>query len=124
MAWQGGVGGRLTVILVGLVLASPSPQTAAAADWPQWRGPERTNVSKETGLLKAWPKNGPPLLGKAEGLGQGVASVAVVGGRVFTPGYRGDGEFVTALDTKDGKRVWSTRIGPAVKEMASMRWLS
>src|SRR5438093_849653 len=29
-----------------------------AADWPQWQGPNRDNVSKETGLLKTWPKDG------------------------------------------------------------------
>jgi outer membrane protein assembly factor BamB len=114
----------LTVVLAGLLLSSPNAQMAAAADWPQWRGPDRTNVSKETGLLKEWPKNGPPLLWKAEGLGQGVASVSAAGRRVFTLGYRGDGEFVTALDTQDGKQLWSTRIGPAVKEIAGMRWLS
>jgi hypothetical protein len=30
-----------------------------AANWPQWRGPERTGVSQETGLLKQWPAEGP-----------------------------------------------------------------
>src|SRR5271156_6659526 len=81
-----------------------------AGDWPQMRGPDRDNVSPETGLLKEWPDKGPPLLWKSEGLGQGVASVAVVNGRVFTLGYRGDDEFVTAFDTKEGKCLWSTRI--------------
>src|SRR5438309_60439 len=33
-----------------------------ASDWPQWRGPERSGVSKETGLLKSWPKDGPLLV--------------------------------------------------------------
>jgi len=88
------------------------------------RGPDRSNISPETGLLKEWPEKGPPLLWKAEGLGQGVASVAVVDSRVFTLGYRGDDEFVAALDTKEGKHLWSTRIGPAVKEAVGMRWLS
>jgi hypothetical protein len=35
---------------------------AGADDWPGWRGPQRTGISKETGLLKAWPKDGPKLL--------------------------------------------------------------
>jgi hypothetical protein len=34
----------------------------APGHWPQWRGPGRTNVSLETGLLKNWPKDGPPLV--------------------------------------------------------------
>jgi outer membrane protein assembly factor BamB/precorrin-6B methylase 2 len=57
-------------------------------------------------------------------LGEGVASVAVAGGRVYTLGYRGEDEWVTALQETTGKKVWSVRVGPAVKESPSMRWLS
>jgi hypothetical protein len=35
--------------------------TALADDWPRWRGPDSTAVSKEKGLLQEWPKDGPPL---------------------------------------------------------------
>jgi hypothetical protein len=37
--------------------------------WPQWRGPERTNISRDKGLLTSWPEEGPPLAWKTEGLG-------------------------------------------------------
>jgi hypothetical protein len=33
--------------------------TMAAADWPQWRGPQRTGISAETGLLQEWSAQGP-----------------------------------------------------------------
>src|SRR5947207_9419966 len=83
-----------------------------AADWPQWRGPDRSGVSKETGLLKAWPKDGPPLLWTyAEG-GSGYSAPAVVGDRLFCMGGRGDSEFVYALDVKTGKQLWATKLGP------------
>jgi outer membrane protein assembly factor BamB/precorrin-6B methylase 2 len=107
-------------VIVLLFLAGP----LAAADWPQWRGPDRSNASKETGLLKEWPKDGPPLAWKAEGLNDGVAPVSLAGGRVFTTGNREDEVICTALSEKDGKRLWSTSIGPAAREMAVMRWLS
>jgi outer membrane protein assembly factor BamB len=97
---------------------------APAADWPQWRGPDRSNVSAETGLLQEWPPDGPPLAWKRGGLGDGVSPVAVAGGRVFSTGYQGDAEYCTALSAKDGKRLWSVKVGPAVREMAIMRWLS
>ena len=43
-----------------IALALPaSALSAAAHDWPQWRGPDRSDVSKETGLLKTWPAGGP-----------------------------------------------------------------
>ena len=35
-----------------------------ASDWPQWQGPDRTGLSKETGLLKEWPAGGPPSSGR------------------------------------------------------------
>ena len=65
-------------------------------DWPGWRGPERTGVSAETGLLKQWPKGGPKLLWKATGLGAGYSTPSVAGGRLFTMGSRGDDEFLLA----------------------------
>jgi outer membrane protein assembly factor BamB len=112
---------RATLAALGLLaLAAPTP----AADWPQWRGPGRSNVSAETGLLKQWPPGGPPLAWKAAGLGDGVAPVAVAGGRVFTTGYQGDAEYCTALSAKDGKRLWAVKVGPAVRESAIMRWLA
>jgi outer membrane protein assembly factor BamB len=85
---------------------------AGAADWPQWRGPDRTDVSKETGLLKTWPANGPPLLWTYTDAGIGYAGPAVVGDRLFTMGARDQTEYVYALDVKTGKQVWATPIGP------------
>jgi outer membrane protein assembly factor BamB len=97
---------------------------APADDWPQWRGPDRSNVSTETGLLKEWPQGGPPLAWKGVGLGDGVSPVAVADGRVFSTGYQGDAEYCTALSAQDGSRLWRVKVGPAVREMAVMRWLS
>ncbi len=107
-----------------LTLAAISAAGLSAADWPQWRGPDRSNVSKDAGLLAEWPKDGPPLAWTAEGLGQGVPSVAVAGGKAYVLGYRDEKEHLTCLDEKDGKPVWSTPVGPTVNELPSMRWLS
>src|SRR5262245_35038716 len=107
-------------LIVACVFAFP----AFAADWPQFRGPDRSNVSKETGLLKEWPKDGPPLAWKGTGLADGVAPVSVAGGRVFTTGNHEGDAICTALSEKDGKRLWATKLGPAAKEMSIMRWLS
>jgi outer membrane protein assembly factor BamB len=91
-----------------LVLLTP---IAAAADWPQWRGPNRDGVSKETGLLKEWPKDGPPLRWKATDIGTGYSTPAVVGGRVYLQTTVGNEEFALALNEADGKEVWKTGIG-------------
>jgi outer membrane protein assembly factor BamB len=84
---------------------------AQADDWPQWRGPERSGVSKENGLLKAWPKDGPKLLWKNDKLDGGYTSPSVVGDRVYLMTSTKDQESAVALDAKDGKPVWTTRVG-------------
>jgi outer membrane protein assembly factor BamB len=83
----------------------------AAADWPQWQGPDRTRVSKETGLLQQWPAAGPPVVWTATGLGSGYGSIAVAGDRVFVQGVRSRNSVVIALNRADGKEVWSKALG-------------
>jgi outer membrane protein assembly factor BamB len=85
---------------------------AQAADWPQWRGPNRDAISSETGLLQTWPAQGPPLLWTYNDAGQGFSSPSILGERLFIMGARGDGEYVLALDVKSGKELWHTKIGP------------
>jgi len=90
--------------------------SAYTADWPQWRGPNRDGISAETGLLDSWPSSGPPLVWKAQGLGEGYSSFAVVGDRLFTQGQQGNQEFVLAIDTKTGKELWRAPSGKAFHE--------
>ena len=83
-----------------------------AADWPQWRGPERTGISGETGLLQQWPADGPKLLWRVDDIGDGYSTPSVVGSRIYILGNRGmDNEFVQALSVENGKPVWTTGIG-------------
>jgi len=88
---------------------------AQSTDWPQWRGPNRDGISKETGLLKSWPANGPALLWKAKGAGNGYSSFAVANGKLYTMGLRGDREFVVAFDVATGKELWATQHGGAYR---------
>ncbi len=86
---------------------------AMAADWPQFRGPNRDDISKETGLLKEWPDGGPKLVWHAKGLGGGYSSLSVVGDRIYTLGNHDKLSKVMALSRGDGKVVWSAEVGPA-----------
>ncbi|MFN2510036.1 MAG: PQQ-binding-like beta-propeller repeat protein [Pyrinomonadaceae bacterium] len=86
------------------------------ADWPQWRGPNRDGISKETGLLKQWPQQGPALVWKATGAGAGYSSLSAANGRLYTMGLRGDREFVIAFDIATGKEVWATAHGGAYRD--------
>jgi len=98
--------------LVVVVLLFAAGGATFAADWPQWRGPNRDGISQEKGLLQAWPEKGPNLLWKFEDAGLGFSSFAVVGDRLYTMGARKDETYVIALDAAKGKEVWSTKIGP------------
>jgi outer membrane protein assembly factor BamB len=109
---------------IASVNAGESESPVAGGSWPQWRGPNRDNKSPETGLLKEWPEAGPPLLWWVEGIGEGIATVSIDDGRIFTLGYFDDGEFLTALDQHTVRRLWTRRIGPRVNESPLMRWLS
>ncbi|MGE0607418.1 MAG: PQQ-binding-like beta-propeller repeat protein [Pirellulales bacterium] len=86
-------------------------KTAGQADWPQWRGPNRDGISPSTGLLTAWPKDGPKLLWTCRDLGRGFASCAVVGDRLYTLGSDGKTAQVIAVNTQNGKAVWTADLG-------------
>jgi outer membrane protein assembly factor BamB len=88
-------------------LASRKIEAAVSAttDWPQWRGPNRDGVSTESGLLAAWPKDGPPVLWEKP-TGEGFGSVAVVKGRLFLLVQAGANEAVVCCDAETGKEHW------------------
>lgn len=103
---------RACALAFVVALAGSLCPTASGADWPQWRGPERNGISQETGLLKEWPKDGPRLLWQRSDVGYGYSTPSVVGERIYLQSNTGmDNEFVQALDVKDGKKIWETRIG-------------
>ena len=77
--------------------------SAALADWPQWRGPDRTDISKEAGLLKQWPAGGPKVEWTYKDGGLGYAGFAVVGDSLYTMGARDTTEMLIALKRAAGR---------------------
>ena len=61
---------------------------------------------RRRGLLKEWPKEGPPLAWKITGLGGGDSAPSIAAGRIFGMSNRGEDEVVWALSEKDGKELW------------------
>lgn len=82
-------------------------ETARGTDWPQFRGPDRDGVSKETGLYREWPADGPKVLWKTD-VCQGYAAAAIVGDRVYFNDYdrKASQWFVRCLTFADGKQIW------------------
>jgi len=105
---------RVIVSAGAIVLAAGVAVMAGATDWPQWLGPDRNGVSKETGLLKSWPEGGPKLLWKATGLGEAHATPSVAAGRVYGMGLRGNDEVIWCLNDQSGKELWATKVADGI----------
>jgi outer membrane protein assembly factor BamB len=109
-------------IAIGLSALLISWQPTRGDDWPQWLGPKRDGVWRETGILEKFPKAGPKVLWRTS-IGGGYSGPAVAGNRVFItdrmlaadaknpasgfsknqiPGK----ERVLCLDDADGKIMW------------------
>lgn len=99
-----------------LILLVFFPNVIVADDWPQWQGPNRNSMSKESGLLQEWPQNGPALAWRVEGLGGGDSAPAIVGGFLYGMSNRDGREIVWARATRNGKEVWATPLGNAVSQ--------
>jgi outer membrane protein assembly factor BamB len=97
---------------VSTVTRSQSAPTAST-DWTQWRGPQRTGISPETGLLQQWPAAGPPVAWSITGVGEGYGTAAVSGSRLFVQGMRGRDTMVHGINLADGKYLWSKNVGSA-----------
>ena len=86
-------------------------------NWSQWHGPHRDAISAETGLLKKWPENGPPLLYQQAGFGDGYSTPVVDNGIIYGMSWRGEKgskiDGVWAFDEASKKELWFTSIGKA-----------
>jgi outer membrane protein assembly factor BamB len=100
------------LVLSAVVLAVVANAQPPATDWFQWRGPERNGISREVGLAREWPANGPPRVWTASGLGAGYGTVSVASGRLFVQSLRSGRSMVHALNVADGKFIWSKNLGP------------
>ena len=86
-----------------------------AADWPQFRGPNRDGKSPETGLLKMWPEAGPRLVRTITGVGGGFSSPVIAGERIYITGKIGDDLKIFCFDGS-GRKIWERTHAPAFGE--------
>lgn len=92
-----------SLVLIGVM-------TAPANDWPQWRGPNRDGVWRETGIMESFPASGLPVSWRVP-VGRGWSSPVIADGRVHITDVEIAGnsakERVRALDARSGNRVWA-----------------
>ena len=83
-------------------------------DWPRFRGPEGTGISRESGLRKSWPADGPQQLWRVP-IGTGYSGMVVQNNRLYTMDSNASSEFIVCLDATDGSPIWRTSVGPLYK---------
>jgi outer membrane protein assembly factor BamB len=98
-------------LLISLLFCSASA-TNVYSQLYEWRGPDRSGIYNETGLLKKWPEGGPKLLWEAANMGDGYSSVTVANDAVYVTGRKDSSDVLTAL-TPEGKIKWETVYGKA-----------
>lgn len=79
-------------------------------DWPMWRGPEGTGISREKNLPATWSTEGENLIWKSEALATRATPI-VVNGKLYTvcrhePETTKEGEKVVCADINTGKILW------------------
>lgn len=83
-----------------------------------WRGPDRTGIYNEKGLMKSWPEKGPSLLWEVSGIGKGYSSATVTDDAIYITGTRGDKDVLTAFSL-DGKKKWDVEYGEITNNVNS-----
>jgi outer membrane protein assembly factor BamB len=115
---------RCCPLLLVMTALSLAPGKAAADDWPQWLGPQRDGVWRETGILDKFPPGGPKVLWRRP-INPGYTGPAVADGRVYVmdrerttdkdgkplPPAKGVGipgtERIVCLSATDGTVIWT-----------------
>lgn len=95
----------LFLLCLTVAAFASGPGKKAKDDWPQWRGPNRDGISKETGILKTWPESGPQVLWSAPS-GDGYSGISVTNGRLYTMYGEGSDEIAICLDAISGEELW------------------
>ena len=105
---------KIGVALCAALLVSASH----AAEWPQWRGPNRNGISSEK-IIATWPPGGPKVLWRGS-IGTGFSSMSVSNGRLYTMGNAHDQETIWCFDAVNGKEIWKhtypSPLGPVYHE--------
>ncbi|MBN2376066.1 MAG: PQQ-binding-like beta-propeller repeat protein [Sedimentisphaerales bacterium] len=103
------ISSKVVWVIILIMISGAAP--TLAADWPQFRGPNRDGKSAETSLLKSWPDGGPKSLWSIDGLGIGFSSTSIADGTVYVTGMVNNRGILFAYDL-DGKLKWKTDYGP------------
>ncbi|MEN8155466.1 MAG: PQQ-binding-like beta-propeller repeat protein [Bacteroidota bacterium] len=102
----------LKIIAIAGFIASLFGCADAAAQDTQWRGLNRDGIYLDTSLLRSWPEEGPELILKMEGLGNGYSTPVLYKDNLFITGRRDSLDVITKVNLQ-GTIQWETVYGKA-----------
>src|SRR5262249_11108802 len=95
----------LTLLAFAAAAFAETDAPEAGEDWPVFLGPHNDNTSSETGLLKQWPAEGPPVVWKRR-VGEAYSAPVVSRGRLIFFCRVKNEEVIEAADAKTGATIW------------------
>jgi len=98
---------NLLIILVAVLFFAFTKKEEPVSEW---RGPNRSGVYNEKGLLKQWPAEGPKLLWAIDSTGRGYGSPVIAGDRIFITGESDSTSYLYAYNL-NGKQIWKVACG-------------
>jgi outer membrane protein assembly factor BamB len=93
-----------TLVLISVCAIFTSARCGMAQDWPQWRGPNRDAKSAGFAAPKEWPKE--LSKGWSVKVGQGDATPALVGNKLYVFARQEGREVILCLDAATGQEIW------------------
>jgi outer membrane protein assembly factor BamB len=94
------------VLLLTALITTAPPPLRPGSDWPGFLGPTADNVSTETGILTAWPRNGLRKVWDCR-LGQGYAPPTVAAGKLYHADHFGTNSRLTCRNAETGTVLWT-----------------
>jgi outer membrane protein assembly factor BamB len=104
-------------LLIALILTGAVIDVSIGQDYG-WRGPGRTGIYNEKGLMKSWPASGPAMRWEVTGIGKGYSSATVTDDAVYITGSKGENDVLTAF-TLDGRKKWEVKYGKMISNVSS-----
>ena len=86
----------ILIKIISLIIVSAT----VSGQYDNWRGPGRTGIYEETGLLQEWPADGPEMVWAYEKLGRGFSSPVIAGDKIYVTGMEGETGFLYVLSLK------------------------
>jgi outer membrane protein assembly factor BamB len=100
-----GGGPKVTLVAQAPRVSKKAKEPTATSEWGTWLGPNGNGISRETGLVRSFPEEGPNVLWRAR-LGTGCSGIADAGGRAITLYGDGGREYAVCFDEAKGERLW------------------